>query len=327
MSELISVVVPVYNVENYLKKCIDSIINQTYKKLEIILVDDGSTDSSKEICDEYIKKDGRIKVIHKENGGLSSARNVGIDIANGKYICFIDSDDWIEKSMLEKLINIAKNNNFDIVLCDYFIAYDEKNQIQKEDIEYKEYSNYEALNKMYDDKLGVSMIIAWNKLYNIHLFDDIRYPIGKIHEDEFTTYKLIFKADKICYSNEKLYYYRQQDKSITNSKFNKKRLDILQAFEERAYYMKNIVKDEILYKKTLTEYYGVIIKYYFKYRENYMEDKKTLKNMLKKARSIYVKNMFYFKWNLKLRIIYTTFIINPSIYKTIERISLNRKSI
>lgn len=327
MDKLISVVVPVYNVEKYLKKCIDSTINQTYKKLEIILVDDGSTDSSKEICDEYIKQDSRIKVIHKENGGLSSARNAGIDIASGKYIGFIDSDDWIEKSMLEKLINLAEKSDSDIVLCNYFMAYDEKNQIQKEDIEYKEYSNYEALNKIYDDKLGVSMIIAWNKLYNIELFNNIRYPAGKVHEDEFITYKLLFKANRICYLNEKLVYYRQQNKSITNSKFNKKRLDILQAFEERANYIKNIVKDKELYKKTLTEYYGVIIRCYFKYKESYEGDKKTLKEMLKKARNIYIKNIFSFKWSLKLRVIYTTFIINPNIYKTIERISMCKKSI
>ena len=328
MEELISVIVPIYNVEKYLNKCIESIINQSYSNLEIILVDDGSKDNSGVMCDSYLLKDNRIKVIHKENGGLSDARNVGIEKAKGEYIIFIDSDDWIDKKMIETLYNIIKKDNSDISICDYFLAYSEEIQTQKEDIEIINLSNIEALKKIYDKDLGVCMIVAWNKLYKRNLFkDDIRYPYGKIHEDEFTTYKLLYKAKKISYINQKMYYYRQRENSIMNKPFNKKRLDVLEAFEQRSYYMKDIVKDKELYKKTLIEYYGVIIKFYFKYKETYMSDKKTLKKMLKKARKIYIKNIVSFKWNLKLRIIYATFIVNPNIYKAIERISFDKKSI
>lgn len=197
MEELISVIVPIYNVEKYLNKCIESIINQSYSNLEIILVDDGSKDSSGIMCDSYILKDKRIKVIHKENGGLSDARNVGLDKAKGEYIVFIDSDDWIDEKMIEILYNIIKKNNSDISICDYFLAYNEEIQTQKEDIEIINLSNIEALKTIYDKDLGVCMIVAWNKLYKRNLFkDDIRYPYGKIHEDEFTTYKLLYKAKK-----------------------------------------------------------------------------------------------------------------------------------
>ena len=207
MEELISVIVPIYNVEKYLNKCIESIINQSYSNLEIILVDDGSKDSSGIMCDSYILKDKRIKVIHKENGGLSDARNVGIDKAKGEYIVFIDSDDWIDEKMIEILYNIIKKNNSDISICDYFLAYNEEIQTQKEDIEIINLSNIEALKKIYDKDLGVCMIVAWNKLYKRNLFkDDIRYPYGKIHEDEFTTYKLLYKAEKISYTKQKMYY-------------------------------------------------------------------------------------------------------------------------
>ena len=328
MEELISVIVPIYNVEKYLNKCIESIINQSYSNLEIILVDDGSKDNASIMCDSYLLKDNRIKVIHKENGGLSDARNVGIEKAKGKYIIFIDSDDWIDEKMIEILYDIIKKNNSDISICDYFLAYNEEIQTQKENIKVINLSNIEALKKIYDKDLDVCMIVAWNKLYKIDLFkDNIRYPYGKIHEDEFTTYKLLYKAEKISYTNRKMYYYRQREKSIMSKSFNKKRLDVLEALEERAYYMKNTVKDEGLYKKTLIEYYGVVIKLYFKYEENYVSDKKTLKMLLKKARKIYMKNIVSFKWNLKLKIIYTTFIINPNIYKVIERISFYKKSI
>ena len=319
MEELISVIVPIYNVEKYLNKCIESIINQSYSNLEIILVDDGSKDSSGIMCDSYILKDKRIKVIHKENGGLSDARNVGLDKAKGEYIVFIDSDDWIDEKMIEILYNIVKKNNSDISICDYFLAYNEEIQTQKEDIEVINLSNIEALKKIYDKDLGVCMIVAWNKLYKRNLFkDDIRYPYGKIHEDEFTTYKLLYKAEKISYTNQKMYYYRQRENSITSS-FNKKRLDCLEAFDERVKYMKYIVKNEYLYRKTLREYYGLIISIYFKYEKFYGNDKKTLKELKKKSLKVFMETKI--QWSAKQKIIFGSFIINPKIFKIVEKIS------
>lgn len=319
MEELISVIVPIYNVEKYLNKCIESIINQSYSNLEIILVDDGSKDSSGIMCDSYILKDKRIKVIHKENGGLSDARNVGLDKAKGEYIVFIDSDDWIDEKMIEILYNIIKKNNSDISICDYFLAYNEEIQTQKEDIEIINLSNIEALKTIYDKDLGVCMIVAWNKLYKRNLFkDDIRYPYGKIHEDEFTTYKLLYKAKKISYTNQKMYYYRQRKNSITST-FTKKRLDCLEAFDERVKYMKYIVKNEYLYRKTLREYYGLIISIYFKYEKFYGNDKKTLKELKKKSLKVFMETKI--QWSAKQKIIFGSFIINPKIFKIVEKIS------
>ena len=204
----ISVIVPIYKVEKYIHRCIDSIINQTYKNLEIILVDDGSPDSCPRICDEYAKKDKRIKVIHKENGGLSDARNKGVDIATGDYIAFVDSDDYIHPNMYEVLIYELEKNNSDIALCKYKIVY-EKSKITTEiDGKFEVYSlnNLQALDSMYG-KDGVDFIVAWNKLYKKDLFNKIRYPVGKIHEDEYTTYKLLFASKNVIYIEYELYYF------------------------------------------------------------------------------------------------------------------------
>lgn len=229
--ELISIVVPIYNVEAYLEKCILSIISQTYKKIEIILVNDGSTDKSPEICDYLKTMDNRIVVIHKRNGGLSDARNVGIKKSTGKYIALIDSDDFIHETFIEKLYNVAYMHNADIVQCD-FQKFTNINEIQN--IEHNEniqlFNNIDALLELYKHKKNIN-VVAWNKLYKRELFDEILYPFAKIHEDEFTTYKLLYNSKIIAKINLPLYFYRVRTNSITSC-FNEKRLDILQAFSE-----------------------------------------------------------------------------------------------
>ena len=214
--EKISIVIPVYNVSKYLSKCIDSIINQKYKNLEIILVDDGSTDDSGNICEEYAKKDNRIKVIHKENGGLSDARNVGIDNATGEYIGFVDSDDWISEDMYFILYNNMKKEDADISCCNRFFAY--INTIKP----YGTVDFYEVMDSQRAIELmctyGYLGVSAYTKLYKKEIFQNIRYPKGKVNEDIYTTYKLLDKASKIVYDATPLYYYRQRRGSITNSK-------------------------------------------------------------------------------------------------------------
>ncbi|MCR8746796.1 glycosyltransferase family 2 protein [Romboutsia lituseburensis] len=235
---LISIIVPVYNVEKYIHECIDSIINQTYSNIEIILVNDGSTDNSGNICEKYEKKDNRIKVVHKKNGGLSDARNVGIDISNGDYICFIDSDDWINLDMIENLYNLIIRYNADIAQSDYVEVYNKdsmsKNAI-KEDIKF--YNSNDMLECLYGEEY-VKTVVVWNKMYKKELFNQIRFPKGKLHEDEFTTYKIIHKANMIIDSNLPLYYYRQRENSIMNSNFNIKRLDAIDACIEQKKYFK-----------------------------------------------------------------------------------------
>lgn len=252
--ELISVIIPVYNVENYIKKCINSVLIQTYRNLEIILVDDGSKDKSGTMCDDFEKKDSRIKVIHKTNGGLSDARNFGIEKASGKYIMFIDSDDFIDKKMIEILFNNIKKTESDISICGVRIIKEGKKYINK-----KEYTNdvkiltqNEVYENLYNDK-ALETVVAWNKLYKRKIFDVIRYPKGKIHEDAFIIHYLINNAKKIVYTSDKLYYYIRRKDSITGKKFNIKRLDELEALEDRVEFFKKFGMNE-LYDKTIYRY-------------------------------------------------------------------------
>ena len=215
--ELISVIVPVYKVEAYLNKCIDSIISQTYKNLEIILVDDGSPDNCPKICDEYAKKDKRIKVIHKKNGGLSDARNNGLRIATGKYIGFVDSDDYIDDGMYEYLYSLIKKYDADISTCGYrnFGEYEYDDLVPKEEMCI---DKIEALKKLSEDAIVKNY--AWNKLYKKELFIDnnIEYPVGVIMEDVATTYKLFELCNKIVIGNNIFYNYLRRGGGITGEK-------------------------------------------------------------------------------------------------------------
>jgi len=284
--ELISIIVPIYNVEKYLSECIESLINQTYKNIEIILVDDGSQDNCGKICDEYAKKDNRIIVIHKKNGGLSDARNKGIEIAKGEYLIFVDSDDFVSNRFVEKLYQMILENNCEIAICDYLQF---ENEIPKDEniqVEVEILSNIEVLDRVYDE--NVKMIIACNKLYKKELFNTIRYPYGKVNEDQFTTYKIIYKANKIAISNEKLYYYRFNSNSIMGSKFNEKRLHILEALEERMQFYKGKSLDE-LYKKTEISYLDTIITLYTLVRQNISNSSKIHQKLVKDFKSSYKK--------------------------------------
>lgn len=295
----ISIIVPVYNVEKYLSKCIDSLIQQTFKSYEIILVNDGSQDNSGRICDKYRLLDSRITVIHKENGGLSSARNAGLGVAKGEYIAFVDSDDWVNSDMYEVLYNYGKEYNADIVQCGYKIVFNENevnNNIIKDEVEF--YNNIEAIQKIYSED-NVEFTVSWNKIYKSELFKEIRFPNGKIHEDEYTTYKLMFKCEKIVRVKGEYYYYRQVPESIMNSKYNKKRLDILDALEERSEYFKGI--DRQLYLKTIDQYCYKIIQCYSLYKSN-NDDNITLLAIKNRAKEFYYKEILRKKVSKKSKV-------------------------
>lgn len=223
---LISVIVPVYKVEKYLRRCVDSIRNQTYNNLEILLVDDGSPDSCGSICDEYSKCDKRIKVIHKENGGLSDARNAGLDVMEGEYVTCIDSDDFVSKYYVMNLYNAIKESHCDIS-ASWFIDYYEGDPIPKagpiNKLEIEVMTRVEAYKRMlYQDGFEIS---AWGKLYRSSLFNGIRYPFGKLYEDIPTTYRLMEQTDKIAVIPQIDYYYFQRKESIAQSGFNVKKMD------------------------------------------------------------------------------------------------------
>ena len=214
VKKMISVIVPIYNVSEYLPKCIESIINSTYKNLEIILVDDGSTDASSVICDDYAKMDSRIKVIHKKNGGLSDARNKGIDIANGEYISFVDSDDYIDDNLYEYTIK-EFDENIDIIVFGRYIEYETKTDIS---VPQKNYitTGKNALIDLANFK-GFDMAV-WDKIYKKSIIGNLRFPFGKQNEDYYLTYKLLDNAENVKFIQKPFYHYVQRQNSISRGK-------------------------------------------------------------------------------------------------------------
>ena len=246
MNEKITVIVPVYNVEHYLDKCLDSLINQTYKNLEIIVINDGSTDNSGIICQEYAQKDNRIIYIEKENGGLSDARNVGLDKMTGSYVTFIDSDDWVESDYVEVLYNKLIEYQADIAIGNYY-SYNEDEamyyfNINGESYYEKLYDNISIFENLYDSKQmkSFSLISACGKLYKAKLFDDIRFDKGKLGEDGYINQKLYLLVQKVIYINQGLYAYRQRSGSITKTWTEKWMHALVDAMSERITLLANM---------------------------------------------------------------------------------------
>lgn len=213
---LISVIVPIYKVEKYLSKCIESIIAQEYSNIEIILVDDGSPDNCGKICDDYAIKDNRVKVIHKENGGLSSARNAGIDIAQGEYIGFVDSDDTIEPYMYEKLYNAIYHDKTKLAVCAVNYIYENGEILRKKSVgKDMTFDFYHAMIEMNSHR--IFDMGAWSKLYHRDLFKDLRFPIGKLSEDYYIMFRIFDRAQTISYVDTACYNYLQRENSITRS--------------------------------------------------------------------------------------------------------------
>lgn len=234
--KLISVIVPVYNVEKYLEKCIFSITQQTYNNLEIILVDDGSYDSSPQICDLWAAKDYRIKVFHIKNSGGGQARNWGLNHANGEYIAFVDSDDYISEYMFEYLEQQLKDG-YDIAECDYLTVQKDNAVFDKFEVEdsFIECTAKDALSFNVKDQIFRQII--WNKLYKKEVIGEIRFPIGTQIDDEFWTYKVIGNAQKLMHSDKKLYAYRQQADSIMHKINAAKKIEALKAAVEKQEYI------------------------------------------------------------------------------------------
>lgn len=217
---LVSIIIPIYNVENYLEQCIISVVHQTYKNLEIILVNDGSSDNSGKICDDFALMDKRIKVIHKMNGGLSSARNAGIDIAKGEYLGFVDSDDTIEPFMYEKLMTAIKRDGTDLAVCAINYVFENGKKLTKTNLGKDTiFDFYDAIIEMNSHR--IFDMGAWSKLYHKKLFSNLRFPLGKLSEDYYIMYKIFDCAQKVSYVSTPCYNYLQRQNSITrNVKIN-----------------------------------------------------------------------------------------------------------
>lgn len=245
----ISIIVPVYNVAEYVERCVSSILAQTYEDFELILVDDGSKDGSSEICNRLKEGDNRIQVIHQENQGLSAARNRGLSAATGDYITYIDGDDYVEPSYLEVLYHNAVTYQAEVSVCGFqYVWADKKSKNTKgagtAEKEVKLYSGKMAAGEIVAGNKR-SMITAWGKLYHRRLRNLLIYPEGRLHEDEFVTYQVLYEAVKVTVTEQPLYYYLQREKSITNSGYSRRRLDKLEALKEAIAFFENQQEKEL----------------------------------------------------------------------------------
>ena len=240
---IISVIVPVYKVERYLRRCIDSILFQTFNDYDLILVDDGSPDECGAICDEYAKTDKRVHVIHQENGGLSAARNAGIDWSfeqsDSKWITFIDSDDWVHSKYLEALYRATLIDDVDVVLCNHITTVDEDfPEVEELNFQKRQVKEYYIEN--YDNS-----IIACGKLYRKDCFSFLRFPVGKLHEDAYIIYKILFNRQFILVIEQALYAYYQREDSIVRQPWTPQRMDEFEATEDQISYFLEVQESEI----------------------------------------------------------------------------------
>lgn len=322
---LITVIVPVYKVEAYLERAILSITSQTYENLQIILVDDGSPDNCGSICDAYGKKDSRILVIHKENGGLSDARNAGLEAAKGEYIAFLDSDDFIAPFFLEVLFEALLSTGSDVALCPYETVTEGKAAEFHRPLQDKEweksyyflYDRKELLLNMYDMNHpdATYFIVAWNKLYKASLWKDIRFPKGKIHEDEATTYKIFDKAQKGVYVKYPMYGYFSVPSSITRDAFSKKRLQWMEALTDRiAFFEEGTGEMELAFFACKARADGAI-RYYYPLKEQVEDSQKEQKQLKEYVREALKDQKKYGSLRLTTRIGYRLFLFWPGLYK------------
>ena len=309
---MISIIVPVYNVEKYLSRCLDSILAQTYTDYELILVDDGSTDTSGALVDEYALKDSRIRAFHGENKGLSGARNRGLDNAKGEYICFVDSDDWIEPTYLKELYDLIEDRQADLAICGYKKNNGDICIIQPDEENVTEETGVDAIDNLYGAGC-LQYIVAWNKLYKKELFDGVRFPMGMIHEDEVICTQILVRAGKVVRTDRILYNYRvNNDASIMSVGYSLKRLDIIKAIE---------IRMDLYRKENLRKYYEKdSFKYLYKILLNIVEIKKlpgdnsaVLSELRKKYWGKYRESLG-FGWSIKRKIGMFFFGLVPKAY-------------
>lgn len=327
MQPLVSVIIPVYKVEAYLSACVESVLSQTYTNIEIILVDDGSPDNCPRICDGYAAKDSRIHVIHKENGGPSSARNMGITASNGEFLAFLDSDDLWSPFFLEHLYQAITETKADLAVCQF-------QRFQKEAPLYacgyvppELLSPREAFECLFNNR-NVNMVVAWNKLYRKELFHAVRYPVGRLHEDEAVIHEIIGSTQCIAWLEETLCYYRETPNSITNAKFYLKRLDETLAKECRISYfeargMQDLAdRTKIVYLSNLMRLYRTV--------QHELQDKQAARQiceeLCQKFRQIHSRALMR-QASSKMRMRFMLFRLFPTAVSVIDGIRLTGKDV
>ena len=282
MKPLISVILPIYNVAQFLPRCIESVCSQTYDNLEIILVDDGSPDDCGDICDKYAEKDNRIVVVHKQNGGLSDARNKGAEIANGEYITFIDSDDYVTDTYVEYLYSLIEKYHTRMSLCTHTVVFEKGNNIIYGNGKDEVLTTEICLERMlYDDVINTS---AWAKLYETEMVRKFPYPVGKLFEDIATTYKFFMECGTIACGYKSQYFYMLRSSSIVYQKFNMKKLELLEMTDIMANpQLKTAIRRRQLYARfsTLNQFQNV---------NGYKNEKKELISYIRKNKDCVIKN-------------------------------------
>ena len=281
----ITVIVPVYKVESYIDRCVESILSQSFQDFDLVLVDDGSPDSCPQICDSYAEKDSRITVIHKQNGGLSDARNAGIDWAmahsDSRWLAFVDSDDYIHPDYLKTLYETAEKEKADLVICDFIRVNEQDENVEKK---------HSPLDLVTEDKSRLFRILysnwrvipAWNKLYHKHIFDDLRFAFGKIHEDDFAIHHVLWNCRKAAIIPAGLYYYLQRENSIMKTETPKSRLDSLEALVER--YEFSLAHGLLNPKKLSTDY---LHRYEAMKKKLTAEEKERFNSLMKRFSAVY----------------------------------------
>ena len=316
---LISVIIPVYNVEKYLHRCLDSVIAQTYQNLEIICVDDGSIDESGKICDQYAVRDARIKVIHQENQGLSAARNRGLDAADGEYIAFVDSDDYILEGMYKKMLDKLLDYSVDLCVCQWQYEFSDGRQVvKKKNIDPTIYgckTSLEFARFLYRGNYENGVVVAaWNKLYRRALLDKIRFE-GRIHEDEAFNGRIMAKNISVYVMEEQFYVYAQNGDSLTNKPFSANKFFFLDVLAERRELFKSDAfirqETELLYCNMYIEYClrarkdGVAVSHPERYRQIF---RKMFSSLRREGKA-----------NIKFRLRMMLFSFSPSLYRFITK--------
>lgn len=306
----ISVIMPVYNVAKYLEKSINSILEQTYQNFELILIDDGSTDSSGNICDKYAQQKSNIKVIHQINQGQSVARNKGIDVATGNYICFLDSDDWYSSNALESLVETISNNDTDISLINII-------ETENENVEYKDkneiiyLSSNECLTNILNNHLNFVQVC--NKLYKKELFNKIKFPVGKIFEDEYISTDIYSRINKLAWTQKGCMFYRQRPGSTTKEGFNVNKLQEYDSLVKTGEAFKNLNRLD-LWSRNLSRILSFLFKSYFQLKDSNLENKEMLMKDIQ-TKIIYTFNQKpIFKWRFKDIRRYYCFRISPKLF-------------
>lgn len=310
METKISVIVPVYNVEPYLKTCVDSILGQSYGNLEVFLVDNGSTDSGGVLCDTYAQEDSRVTALHTPNNGISDARNLGLERATGEWLAFVDSDDWLHRDYFRLLMHSAEQTEADIALCDYREVHDgdtvDDAPVAEPD-NWTVFSQQQAMHNLYNE-LYLNTVIAWGKVYARHVFEGVRFPSGRNHEDEAVAHQVLARSERVVFLHSQLYYYRQRAGSVTKSGFRlQNKFDAIAAYEARAEYFASQNMTELRDKT-----YWTLFRIYQSIFDNFAQipsadDRRNVLSMMRELRT----TLRTTQQTMKFRCLYEAYSLSP----------------